>query len=292
MSIKGSKMMVWAVLAVVLMMTALVPGGPQAEAKSSPMKAAPDTYTVVFNGNGSTSGKMEKISVKKGKNYSLPVNKFKREGYTFKGWTRNRSLIDMKSFQIGKVAFKNRAKVRNLANPGKTVTLYAVWKGSGAVAAADWAKRVIDGKKFHYRYAKTKTGRLTSPPCWFCKPKSKYGKSYNCNLFVAHALHHGAGLGRWTGSAMPGAKGWASHRKSHSMKRGTISKKTVLKKGDVVFKGKSGGHVAILFSVNKNKYVTCEATGARKAGKQRRLYLKKWSKKSFLKRYGKYLRYI
>ena len=57
---------------------------------------------------------------KYGKAAKLSANKFKRNGYAFKGWAKSKK---------GKVVYKNKAKVKNLTDKnGKTVTLYAVWK--------------------------------------------------------------------------------------------------------------------------------------------------------------------
>ncbi len=58
-----------------------------------------------------------------GKAKKLTANKFKRKGYTFKGWAKSKALA-----KKGKVAYKNKKKVKNLVTNGKTVKLYAVWK--------------------------------------------------------------------------------------------------------------------------------------------------------------------
>ena len=75
-------------------------------------------YTVVFNGNGATSGSMAKQSIDTKAKKALSKNGFKREGYDFKGWATSKT---------GKVVYKNGAKVKDLAKNGKTVKLYAVW---------------------------------------------------------------------------------------------------------------------------------------------------------------------
>ena len=80
------------------------------------------TYTVKFDGNGSTSGSTKKLSkCKYGKKYTLTKNGFKKKGYTFKGW-------NTKKDGSGKT-YKNKAEVKNLSSKadGK-VTLYAQWK--------------------------------------------------------------------------------------------------------------------------------------------------------------------
>ena len=83
-------------------------------------------YKVAFNGNGGKlpkGKKMTALSMTYGKPKNLSANKFKREGYVFKGWAKSKKLA-----KKGKVAYKNKKKVKNLVTNGKTVKLYAVWK--------------------------------------------------------------------------------------------------------------------------------------------------------------------
>jgi uncharacterized repeat protein (TIGR02543 family) len=84
-------------------------------------KWVPNTYKIVFKGNGSTKGTMVKLSCKYGNSYKLTANKFKRTGYTFNGWNTKAN---------GKgTSYKNKASVKNLTTAaGKKVTLYAQWK--------------------------------------------------------------------------------------------------------------------------------------------------------------------
>ena len=83
-------------------------------------------YTIKFNRNGG-KGTMKALSATYDKNVTLRANAFKRTGYKFKGWAKTKK---------GKVAYKNKAKVKNLtATKGKTVTLYAVWKKAKASSA-------------------------------------------------------------------------------------------------------------------------------------------------------------
>jgi len=78
-------------------------------------------YTVKFNGNGALSGSMANCMHGSGISYNLPANKFKRTGYTFKGW-------NTKADGSGK-AYANKASVKNLTQKsGGTVTLYAQWE--------------------------------------------------------------------------------------------------------------------------------------------------------------------
>lgn len=49
-------------------------------------KWSPAKYTIIFDGNGATSGTMDDFVCTYGKKETLPANKFKKEGYTFVGW--------------------------------------------------------------------------------------------------------------------------------------------------------------------------------------------------------------
>ena len=81
----------------------------------------PNTYTIKFNGNGSTSGTMAaQKNCAYGSSIMLASNSFEKTGYTF-------SLWNTKADGTGK-QYADRAKVKNLtATDGGTVTLYATW---------------------------------------------------------------------------------------------------------------------------------------------------------------------
>ncbi len=78
-------------------------------------------YTIVYDGNGATGGSMASVSVPVDVNYRLNTNLYTRDNYTFAGWSTS---------PAGGVAYGNNATVRNLTTPGKTITLYAVWKAN------------------------------------------------------------------------------------------------------------------------------------------------------------------
>lgn len=87
------------------------------------------TYTIKFKGNGSTSGSVSNMTCDVGTSYKLSVNKYKKKGYMFKGWCKNKKgkgkLYDAKSVFNETIA---------LAEDGsyKDVVLYAIWsKGEG-----------------------------------------------------------------------------------------------------------------------------------------------------------------
>ena len=81
-----------------------------------------NSYAIAFQGNGSTSGSMSKMTkLKYSKSYTLTKNAFKKKGYKFTGW-------NTKADGSGKT-YKNAASIAKLtATNGKTVKLYAQWK--------------------------------------------------------------------------------------------------------------------------------------------------------------------
>ena len=128
-------------------------------------------YTVAFKANGG-KGKMAKQKMTYGKAAKLRKNAFKRKGYVFLGWAKTKK---------GAVAYKNRAKVKNLRTDGKTTTLYAKWAkknysvafkangGTGTMAkqkmtygkAAKLKKNAFERKGYVFLgWAKTKKGAV------------------------------------------------------------------------------------------------------------------------------------
>ena len=83
----------------------------------------PFAYKVAFDGNGATSGTMKRISMTADAAKVLPANSFARKGYTFQGWSMDKSAA--------KAMYVDGQRVRNLSDKdGATVTLYAVWKAN------------------------------------------------------------------------------------------------------------------------------------------------------------------
>ena len=79
------------------------------------------TYTIKFNGNGSTGGSTASMSMVKDVSKNLTANGFTRTGYTFKNWNK-------KTDGSG-TSYKNKQSVKNLTDTqGATVNLYAQWK--------------------------------------------------------------------------------------------------------------------------------------------------------------------
>ena len=79
----------------------------------------PNTYTVQFDGNGSTSGSMSNQSFTYDAAKNLTANAFSKTGYTFAGWATS---------EDGDAVYADKQSVSNLTNVNNgTVTLYAKW---------------------------------------------------------------------------------------------------------------------------------------------------------------------
>ncbi|HRR58146.1 MAG TPA: InlB B-repeat-containing protein, partial [Paludibacteraceae bacterium] len=78
-----------------------------------------NTYTVTYNGNGSTGGSTTSSSHTYDVDKALTSNGFTKTGYTFSGWATSTT---------GAVVYTDGQSVTNLAEEnGATVTLYAKW---------------------------------------------------------------------------------------------------------------------------------------------------------------------
>lgn len=118
---------------------------------------APITYTIAFNGNGSTSGTMSNVAMVYNTAKELTTNAFARQytvtynadggtsstnsasaTYSFVGWAKS---------PTASVEYSDKQSVSNLTtNANATVTLYAQWKSASVVLPnATKAGAVIDG---------------------------------------------------------------------------------------------------------------------------------------------------
>ncbi|MCR5753086.1 MAG: InlB B-repeat-containing protein [Kiritimatiellae bacterium] len=75
-------------------------------------------YFVEFDGNGATSGEMQRQAIVRGVPTSLSANAFVRPGYTFMGWAE---------LPLGKVEWADCAPVTDIAESGETKKVYARW---------------------------------------------------------------------------------------------------------------------------------------------------------------------
>ena len=89
-----------------------------------------NTYSVHFNGNGSTSGSMDNESFTYDEAKTLTTNAFSRTGYTFDGWATTADEA---------VAYTDGQSVSNLtAENGATVELFAHWSSNTTTSGIDW----------------------------------------------------------------------------------------------------------------------------------------------------------
>lgn len=79
----------------------------------------PSSYTVHFDGNGSTSGSMSDMTCGYSESVSLSRNAFEKEGCVFAGWNTRADGSG--------TGYADGAPVSRLASGGNTVTLYAIW---------------------------------------------------------------------------------------------------------------------------------------------------------------------
>lgn len=233
-------------------------------------------YTIKFAKRGG-EGTMKSVKVKVGDKIQLPGNKFKRKDFKFVGWAvgESRKKISMKHFQLGHVDYKNKAKVKDLAKKGKTITFYACWKGYGAEAACLWARKIAADNKFMYGDASGNwhngRDRAHQIGCHFCKttitgPKkakkgSKWDYTYCCNCLVMAAFTHGANMFKKCrgGSTQPAY--WTKLKKNGKpifKSLGKNVKYSDLKPGDILA---SGTHVVLFVGEINGNLCICHAAG-------------------------------
>lgn len=78
-----------------------------------------ETYTVRFDSNGADEGVMDDQVIRRDVATPLNANQFKRDGYTFLGWSTERKATAP--------SLSNEAVVKNLTERAGRITLYAVW---------------------------------------------------------------------------------------------------------------------------------------------------------------------
>lgn len=109
-----------------------------------------NTYAVVFDANGGT-GQMNSQTMTPGVMASLSENTFSRSGYVFQGWSKDKRT---KAAQ-----YSDGETVKDLAEPEKTATLYAVWKKADASWQLD---NVVTDEKMFWGNGKLKGGAGTT----------------------------------------------------------------------------------------------------------------------------------
>lgn len=217
-----------------------------------------DSYTVKFISRGG-EGTMKPIRVTVGEKVKLPKNKFTRAGFKFVGWSVGKSdVITMKRLQIGKPKYANKEEIKNLAKAGKTVKLYACWKGTGIEAVVLWARMIAKDNSFTYGVGKDSHHN----GCYYCgtnqsgiygKPKGeKWWKTYCCNPFVMAAFVHGMGLYKKCLKSGLSVSWWLKLKNGKAFKKvGSNLKYKDLKLGDVLIKNNK--HIKIYAGPSKIK---------------------------------------
>lgn len=216
-------------------------------------------YYIKFYGQNADSGKMGKVEMPSGKKVPLPKNKYKRKGWKFVGWAvKRQGIVSLDELQINKVKYKNGEEVKDLAKEGKTIELYACWRGYGGEAAARWAREIAKDNSFAYGVGE----RAHHCGCFFCgtnrsgikkaKKGSRWDKTYCCNPLVMASFVHGANL--WEKCVTSGLtiKWWLKlkHKgKAVFKKQGRNVRYTDLRPGDVIIKNKR--HIKIYVGLNK-----------------------------------------
>ncbi len=239
-------------------------------------------YKVKFKARGG-SGEMKTKTFYLDKSGKLPACVFEREGFKFVGWSVGKSdYINMKHLQIGKVKYKDKAKIKNIAKPGKTVVLYACWRGCGPEAAALWARLIAKDNTYTYGvddhqnwyHGRDRAHQVGCPICGTtitgpkkAKKGSKWEKTFCCNQLVFAALCHGANLFKKCRGGSTSAGYWINLKvdgKHIYRKIGVNVKYSSLKPGDILC---SGTHVKMytgkINGIHRVTHAAGEGWGAR-----------------------------
>ena len=114
----------------------------------------PITFSVSFNGNGSTSGSMTNQEFTYDDAQSLTANTFEKTGYHFIGWSTT---------DIGTIAYTNEQSVSNLSSTNEAiVTLYAKWEiNVYTITWYDGDNQVLDTDSVQHGDTPSYTGETT-----------------------------------------------------------------------------------------------------------------------------------
>ena len=77
-----------------------------------------DQYTIHYNGNGNTSGSMEDSTCEIEENCTLRQNRYLKEGYLFRGWSKSAN---------GEVLYTDASTLTDITTRN-SITLYAIWE--------------------------------------------------------------------------------------------------------------------------------------------------------------------
>ena len=216
-----------------------------------------DAYTVTYHSSNGKDTETKQI-IRSGSDEALADLSFENGSAGFLGWATS---------DDGLVEYDDAESVRDLAEPGENVDMYAVWEGDGVRAAIAWAVKIANDDSFSYG----KKPQTSKVGCYFCgtncgpvkhnKPNG-YEKTYVCLTFIQAAYAHGCGDPEMyadcaTGSRCITANDVNFSRYSCWTKVGRASSLSVgdLQPGDVIVfaspDGVSNGHVSMYIGGNQ-----------------------------------------
>lgn len=103
------------------------------------------TYEVKYHGNGNTGGSMSNSIHTYNTSQNLNKNQFKRDGYTFLGWSTTNGIITDTGNDVT-ISYKDGVSVKNLASQqGKTINLYAIWQRNKYMVTYDANGGIFEG---------------------------------------------------------------------------------------------------------------------------------------------------
>ena len=126
------------------------------------------TYTVKFNANGG-NGKTQKQKIGCGLTTALAKNEYTLDCYRFAGWSTKKG---------GPIVYKNKAKVKDLAKKGETVTLYAVWYPAKWATGTFTGKGMLNDKAMTVTLTVSSEGKISGK---FVRNKDKKSGTFKAN---------------------------------------------------------------------------------------------------------------
>lgn len=104
-----------------------------------------NSYQIVFNGNGATSGKMKAVDVPAGGNVKIPKNTFKKNGYKFQYWQYS---LGNQCYKVDDGTYAKISQKTLKNNNVRSLELIAIWKKEKPTPAAKGTKISIGGVQY------------------------------------------------------------------------------------------------------------------------------------------------
>lgn len=154
----------------------------------------PARYTVVYNGNGSTSGSMDNQIIIYKSGTKLTANVFAKTGYTFTGWN-----TDENGNGIG---YADKADGSMLSDvEGDVVTLYAQWTYIPVDVAISDCTITLSASAYAYDGNSKKPTVTVKDGTYTLVNGTDYTVDYYDNIHTGTATVTITGLGKYTGTA-------------------------------------------------------------------------------------------